>query len=115
MQETRGSTEAQERLESFFETVFSHFYIYFTWGYEFWQMDAHSWDAGCKYGYRLPIPEEYDRVHAAMSKVKEAVEALDFVGGVDVDDYEPDEAEDYTGLNPARQLWNGQTTTRAKL
>ena len=105
MPETMGSKEAQERLDALFEPVFDDFYIYFTWGYEVYQGNAHSWEAVCKHGYWLTTLEEYDRVQAEMQRVKKAPEALDFVEEVEATSYEPEKAELYAEEKFKGEQW----------
>ena len=105
MQETMGSKEAQERLDEFMGGLFYEFYEFFCWGYDAYQGNAHSWEAGRKHGYWLTTLERYDRVHTEMQKVRKAAEALDFVEEVEVYDYEPEEAALYAEEKFKGEQW----------
>ncbi len=105
-EESLGSKEAQEQIDEVASEVYDDLYMYFSWGYEFAQPDAHSWRAGVKYGYWLASLEDYRQVFSEMQRVRKALESLEIVELVDIEDYEPEEAVPMSGLPMRGEQWS---------
>ncbi|MCH8055554.1 MAG: hypothetical protein IH857_05305 [Deltaproteobacteria bacterium] len=104
-EESLGSKEAQEKIDEVAGMVYEDFHAYFDWGYEFGQLDAHSWEAGVKCGYWLAPLKEYRHVSSEMQRVRKALESLEIVDSVDIEDYEPEEAVSLSGLPMRGEQW----------